>query len=71
MITATFSGARLRAVREARGVSRRDLCALASVGPDALAKYELGGNASPGSQALVRLAVALDCNVEDFFHVTE
>lgn len=64
-ITVTFNGDKLRALREARGLSRRDLAAAADVAVVALQKYELGGNASPGVQALGRLAVALDCMIED------
>lgn len=65
-ITVTFNGAKLRAIRDARGLSRKQLAELADVAPVALAKYETGGNASPGIQALGRLAVALSCTVEDF-----
>lgn len=65
-ITVAFNGGKLRAMREDRGMSRRDLAAAADVAVVALQKYELGGNASPGVQSVGRIAIALGCMIEDF-----
>ena len=56
-------GRLLTIVRERRGFSRAELARRAGVSADLLAAYEIGQERFPGTEALLRLATALDVNL--------
>jgi transcriptional regulator with XRE-family HTH domain len=61
-----FSPARLRAIRDDRGHSRRTLANSCGMSAAAIKDYEIGRR-TPGADALGRLAAELGCSVDDFY----
>lgn len=57
-------GARIRAIREAQGLSRYALANLTEMSPSAYGKIEDGKTASPGAEKLVLIAKALDVSAD-------
>lgn len=58
-------GAKLRSIRIRRQLKQKDLATRAEVRNDTLSSIE-AGRYQPGDLLAYRLAVALNCNVEDF-----
>lgn len=66
VIGRVFSGAKLRKVRESRGLSRMALARLIpTIGPWTIMRYELT-ETTPDANRVLELARALNCPVEDF-----
>lgn len=61
-----FSGTKLKALRESRGLSRQQLAFAARMNVDHIGGYERGRNA-PRLGSLTKLCEALDCRMEDLF----
>ncbi|WAS97824.1 substrate-binding domain-containing protein [Nannocystis punicea] len=61
---------RVRAVREARGLSQSELAAAASLSRQSVGAIE-AGRATPAVDVALRLARALDCRVEELFALDE
>jgi|GEM_PF-587082 len=61
-----FRSDRLKALREAKGLSQEQVSKLAGLSQSVITKSENGKN-SPGSNALDKLAEALDCTI-DYLH---
>lgn len=66
MQTLTF-GVRLRQLREARGVSRRDLATRVRLKESYLERIERGQNAPPSALAIVDLAKGLGADADELF----
>lgn len=58
-------GGRIKAVRESRGLSIRDLAELAGINKSQIVRIE-SGQSDPHYTTLLRIARALEVNVEDF-----
>lgn len=58
-------GSRIRAVRESRGLSIRDLAELAGINKSQIVRIE-SGQSDPHYTTLLRIARALEVNVGDF-----
>src|SRR3712207_350927 len=63
-----FSPSRLRALRDARSMTRKDLASAINRSPWSVMDWEYG-NTCPRMSILPRLAHALDCSIEDLFEV--
>ena len=61
-------GARLRELREARGESTRSLADLTGISYPYISEMERGLKV-PSLTTIIRLAIALDCNVTDLVEV--
>ncbi|MCY1005188.1 helix-turn-helix domain-containing protein [Nannocystis pusilla] len=61
---------RVRAVREARGLSQSELAAAASLSRQSVGAIE-AGRATPAVDVALRLARALDCRVEELFALAD
>ena len=59
-----FSPSRLRTLREAKGLTQRDLAALSDVSQPAVAMYE-SGDRCPTLEIAARLARALGVRIEE------
>jgi transcriptional regulator with XRE-family HTH domain len=64
--TRTFSGTRLRQLREAAGYSREQVAVAIHRSWNAVYQYERG-ETSPGAEALAALAALLNCRIDDFY----
>ena len=58
---------RLKALREAKGLSQEALASIANVAHSTIAKIERGTTATTGTEILERLALALDSTTDYFF----
>lgn len=70
MSQSTF-GSRLQALREAQGITRRDLAARAGIAPGYLEKLERGYNAPPSAATITRLTRSLRCDADELFSLAE
>lgn len=64
--TKTFSGNRLRELREAAGYSREQIAVGIRRSWNAVYQYERG-ETTPGREAQEALAALLDCRIDDFY----
>ena len=58
-----LSGSRIRAVRNARGMTARKLASLVGISEDSLLHVE-SGSRRPGYQTIYNIAVALDASID-------
>lgn len=62
-----FSGARMRELREAKGLSCRALARAAGVKPQTASDMERGLPADPGGNKIAAIATVLGCQIDDLY----
>lgn len=63
-ITLPFNGAKLRAMRERRGLEQQQLSELLGIAPENLSRYETGAR-RPSVAMFARFVAVLDCTPDD------
>ena len=63
----SFSGEKLRAKREAKGLTQMELGLQCGVYPVTVSNWETGRTAEPGAGVLQRFAEIFGCDTGDFF----